>query len=42
MITVWAGRLTPHARVAVLTNNCKCLSLNRSSTVVLSNLLNPA
>jgi len=42
MITVWAGKFTPHAKVAVEIRSCKCLSANRSSTSVLSFQLRPA
>ena len=40
--TVWAGRFTPHARVAVETKTWRCPSEKRSSTRVLSDLLRPA
>lgn len=42
MMTVWAGRLTPQARVAVDTSTWMCLSANSSSTRVLSTLFIPA
>jgi hypothetical protein len=39
---VWAGKLTPQARVAVETNNCKCPDANKSSTSDLSSFDKPA
>ena len=42
IITVWAGRLTPQARVAVDISTCMWPSANRSSTRVLSILFIPA
>lgn len=42
MMTVWAGRLTPHASVAVDTSTCTWPSANRSSTRVLSDRAMPA
>ena len=42
MMTVWAGRFTPQASVAVETKIFKCLSANSSSTKSLSGLDKPA
>ena len=42
MITVCAGRFTPHASVAVLTSTCTCPSAKSSSTSVRSARLIPA
>lgn len=39
---MWAGRLTPHANVAVEINNYMCPSWNKSSTNNLSDLAMPA